>query len=257
MNQPSPPTTVHLTAESSPSMPARSAAPAAGAPDRHAPRNARPGGGHLPESAVFSARRLWNGSSPDGQGVRHADAPRFDWSTVRGRLVEMRAPSHSGVLSLVVDLVWAAQRNEEPVAWVHGGTAPPFVVDLLAVGVDPEAIATVRLHRELDALRAAERLLRSGAFGLVVLDVMRGVTLGTTEAGRLARLADAQDCAVILMAEHPVSPAAGSLISLRAEVARQRLSDGRFMRITRVVRDKRSALEWVVQEEVDGPAGLR
>ena len=78
-----------------------------------------------------------------------------------------------------------------------------------------------------------------------------------TEAGRLARLADVQDCAVILIAEQPVSPAAGSLVSLRAEVSRVRLSDGRFERRIRVVRDKRTAREWTVTEVVDGPDGLR
>ncbi len=183
--------------------------------------------------------------------------PDFDWTAVRGRLVEMRADAGAAVLSAVTTLVWQAQRAGEPVAWVHGGTASPFVQDLVAAGIDVGAVVSVRLHRELDALRAAERLLRSGGFGLMVIDIQRGITLGATEAGRLARLADVQDCAVILIAEQPVSPAAGSLVSLRAEVSRVRLSDGRFERRIRVVRDKRTAREWTVTEVVDGPDGLR
>ena len=93
---------------------------------------------------------------------------RFTLQAVRGRLCELRDTSASAALSALVQLVWQAQCVGEPAAWIHGGTAGLHVGDLHQAGVDPAALVIVRLWKETDALRAAERLLRSGAFGVLV-----------------------------------------------------------------------------------------
>lgn len=200
---------------------------------------------HAPQPAI----RLERTNVP---GDRH-----FGWQGLRGRLVEVRTGGASAALSAVVEVIWQAQRAGEPAAWVHGGTPAVHVTDLRSYGVDPQALAVVRLWKEVDALRAAERLLRSGGFGVVVIDLIQGQSLGSAEAGRLARLAETHDAAVILLVQQGVSIAAGSLISLRAQVHRQRIADGRFERRIEIQRDKRTGSTAVESDEVEGPDGVR
>src|SRR5262249_9390415 len=100
-------------------------------------------------------------------------------------------------------------------------------------------------------VRSAERLLRSGAFGLVILD------LGTAELampvqGRLVTLAQTHDAAVVCLTEKSADAASlGSLISLRAEATRLRDE------ITlRVIKDKRRGPGALRKAPVRGPDGL-
>lgn len=181
---------------------------------------------------------------------------RFSLQAVRGRLCELRDTSASAALSALVQLVWQAQCAGEPAAWIHGGTAGLHVSDLLQVGVDPAALVIVRLWKETDALRAAERLLRSGAFGVVVLDLRHTNAFGAPEAGRMAKLAETYQTAVVVLSAQPLSVAAGSLVSLRLTVHRKRLPDGRFQRTFEILRDKQYGQQSLQHDEVEGPDGL-
>ncbi|MEM1413404.1 MAG: recombinase A, partial [Myxococcota bacterium] len=85
--------------------------------------------------------------------------------------------------------VLEAQAAGAPVAWVGARGALPHVPDLVAAGVDLGAFVAVA-HRAGEAasrLRSAELLLRSGAFGLVVVDLADVRRLPGMAAG-LARL---------------------------------------------------------------------
>ena len=181
---------------------------------------------------------------------------RFTLQAVRGRLCELRDTSASAALSALVQLVWQAQCVGEPAAWIHGGTAGLHVGDLHQAGVDPAALVIVRLWKETDALRAAERLLRSGAFGVLVLDLRHTNAFGAPEAGRMAKLAETYRTAVVILSAQPLSVAAGSLVSLRLTVHRKRLPDGRFQRTFEILRDKQHGQQSLQHDEVAGPDGL-
>src|SRR5712672_268927 len=95
---------------------------------------------------------------------------RWSLDALRGRLVELSARGATATLTTSIELVREAQYAAEPVAWVtlsNGSFYPPDVADS---GVDLAALVVVRVVDTTTAARAAERLLRSGAFGLVVLD---------------------------------------------------------------------------------------
>ena len=182
--------------------------------------------------------------------------PRFTLQAVRGRLCELRDTGASAALSALVELVWQAQCQGEPAAWIHGGTAGLHVGDVIDAGVDPAALVVVRLWKEADALRAAERLLRSGAFGVLVLDLRQTSVFGAPEAGRIGRLAETYQTAVIVLSAQPLSVAAGSLVSLRLTVHRRRLDNGRFQRTFEILRDKQHGQQSIQHDEVSGPEGL-
>jgi hypothetical protein len=88
-----------------------------------------------------------------------------------GRLVELSGGSSAPLLSMAFALVADAQRAGEPVAWIQGTDSTFFPPDAVRNGVDLNALVVVRLGGIAARARAAVRLLRSGAFGLVAMDL--------------------------------------------------------------------------------------
>lgn len=187
---------------------------------------------------------------------------------MRGRLVELSARGAAATLTTAAELVLEAQRAAEPVAWVvpwlaasSGTFYPPDVAD---TGIDLAALVVVRAPSTIAAARAAERLLRSGAFGLVVLDFAsvdleanRAQRLPDQVLGRLVSLAQSHDAAVICLTEKTSETGSvGSLVSMRAEAMRLRSSSGGFEVTIRALKDKRRGPGWSKRLKVRGPAGM-
>jgi recombination protein RecA len=139
-----------------------------------------------------------------------------------GQLLELsgRAP---GKLSAVVRLIVHAQSEHEPVAWITARDAACFYPpDFAEAGVDLLALSVVRLSDDAGShglVRAAEVLLRSGAFGLVVIDLLQGVPKGELSwQARLSGLLRKHAArAVVLTQSTPKEPSLGPLVSLRVE----------------------------------------
>jgi recombination protein RecA len=115
----------------------------------------------------------------------------------------------------------------------------------------------VRARDTLSGARAADLLLRSGAFGLLVLDVGAGASLPLPAQTRLVGLAKQHDTALICVTEKDGDrPSLGSLISLRAHTGRTRPERDRFRCEARVLKDKRRGPGWKHTEICHGPDGL-
>jgi recombination protein RecA len=173
---------------------------------------------------------------------------------VRGRLVQLAGHA---VMTLAVELVADAQRSGEPVAWVSVGSEfyPP---DAAAGGVDLSSLVVVRVQDALAAARAADRLVRSGGFGLVVLDLTTDGDVPLAVQSRLVGLAQRHEAAVVcLTSAPPTGPSLSPLVSLRAHVHRERTSPGVFTCTLQPLRDKRRGTGWVFRKSYGGPAGLR
>jgi recombination protein RecA len=107
----------------------------------------------------------------------------------------------------------------------------------------------------MSGARAVERLLRSGAFGLVVIDLGLGGEhdLSMAQQGRLVTLAQAHDAVVVCLTEKAAESASlGSLVSLRAEALRT----GPDEVTVRALKDKRRGPGWTRTSKVRGPAGM-
>jgi recombination protein RecA len=184
-------------------------------------------------------------------------------SALRGRLVELSARGASATLTMAIDLVLEAQLAAEPVVWImlaNGSFYPP---DVAESGVDLAALVVIRAMDATAGARAAERVLRSGAFGLVVIDLGsthqergRGNDVSMAHQGRLVSLAQAHDAAVICLTEKTADTASlGSLVSLRAEALRTR-AGGEFELTVRALKDKRRGPGWTKKIKARGPAGF-
>ncbi len=183
-------------------------------------------------------------------------APAWTCAELAGRLCELAAAADSAALSAAISLVRDAQQHGDPAAWITARAATFHPPDAAAAGVDLAALVVVRAHDVRTAGRAADVLLRSGAYGLVVLDLGTDTAMPTPLQGRLVQLALKHDAAVLCLTEKSADePSLGSLVSLRGQVQRRRSADG-FVCTLRVLKDKRRGPGWRWQEERRGPDGL-
>lgn len=183
----------------------------------------------------------------------------FKLQALAGRLVELSGAGASAVLTVAMQLVWEAQCHGENVAWVGVGGSTFFAPDAARGGIDLAALPVVMAPEVLAAGRAVSHLLRSGAFGLVVLD-LAGLTVGKEIdlpmplLSRLNGLAQKHGSVlVVLTAKEAGEASLGSLVSLHASVRR----DEGESAVVHVTKDKRHGPGWSQRATFHGPAGFR
>ncbi len=188
------------------------------------------------------------------------EAPAWGLEELRGRVVELRCDQEGGgataVTTIAVDLVLAAQCVDEPVAWVTQSGLTFYPPDVGEYGVDLSALAVVALREGHEMLRAADTLLRSRAFGLVVLDFAEPQSIPLGVQARLVGLAKQHDATLVCLSREGAN-ALGSFASMRVECGRRRVDDGVFECSVRVLKDKRRGRRWQHTHVCDGTVGLR
>jgi len=162
-------------------------------------------------------------------GSHGAQAPRLDHPTLAGRLTELSGVGAAAVLTLTFTVVREIQQRGEPVAWIMSGESLFYPPDASDSGVDCEAVVVVRVPDVVSIARAAEILARSGAFGLVVLDLGLQAHIPLPLQARLLHAAQRHDMVVLCLTDtRQHLPSLGSLVSLRLEATRQPLADGQY-----------------------------
>jgi recombination protein RecA len=181
---------------------------------------------------------------------------RWTLGEIAGRFVEISASAGSAALTLAFGLVREAQERREPVGWVTSQESFFYPPDVAHRGVDLASLAVIRVLDTASIPRAGEKLLRSGGFGLVVLDL--GVAdIPMPLQSRLAGLAQHHHTGLVCLTEKQNKTfSLGSLVSLRAHTERQQSSNNSFVCQLRVLKDKRRGPTWSHEELCRGPAGL-
>jgi len=129
----------------------------------------------------------------------------------------------SASLSLAFRLVHDAQSRGENAAWISLRKSCFFPPDAEACGIDLESFAVVRVPAAKEATFAADLLARSGAFGLIVLDLDRRSSVSMAVLSRLLGLARKHETAIVFLTEKPEDHASlGSLVAVRADAKRVR-----------------------------------
>ena len=205
----------------------------------------------------------------DGEGSEREQPPWGDrWSLdeLTGRLTEL-----SGVarLTLACSLVLEAQRSMIPAVWISATSHTFFPPDMERGGVDLEELPVVLVPDAASAGRAADWLVRSDAFGLVLVDLEADPCLGPARTpapamglsmalqARLAHLARRSSTAVVFLTrKETVAPSMSSMITLRGETLRSAEGPFRYACEVRILKDKRRGPGWRHREVFDGPPGL-
>jgi recombination protein RecA len=185
--------------------------------------------------------------------------PSAGWSLqpLAGRLIELSGVGASASTTLAFALVLDTQRQGEPAVWVTTTASHFYPPDAAEGGVDLDALVVVRVPDPRAVARVADRLVRSGAFGLLVLDLGAQADVPTPLQARLAGLAQTHDTGIVCLTETgDEAPSLGSLVSLRVHARRRKLSQDRFSCELTVLKDKRRGPTWAHAEVCRGPAGL-
>ena len=161
------------------------------------------------------------------------------------------------MLTAAFRLVLDAQFEGEPAAWIAATPDTFFPPDAAENGVDLNALALIRVPDARAAARAADRLLRSGAFGLIVMDLNSNPTFPIPLQARLVRQARAHDTALLcLTCKARESSSLGAMVSLRGQTSCRRLAVDRFQYDIEILKDKRHGPGWRHSEICRGPDGL-
>src|ERR1041384_7212236 len=170
--------------------------------------------------------------TPDLQFLSPSESPwRLD--QVAGRFIEISSTGASAALTLTFSLIDDA-RN----------------------GIDLAALVVIRLTEPTCIARAGEKLLRSGGFGLIVLDLGAADIVMPLQT-RLTGLAHRHHTALVcLTKKNRAAFSLGSLVSLRAHAQKKRMAQNRFACVLRVLKDKRRGPTWNHEVLYNGPAGL-
>lgn len=108
------------------------------------------------------------------EGAGEGAAVELGQLAAPGRLIEISGVGSSARHTTAVALVRQAQLEGETTAWVQPAGGPLYPPDLAESGVDLAALVVVHVPEDrgqVGLARAAELLLRSGAYGLCVLDL--------------------------------------------------------------------------------------
>jgi recombination protein RecA len=170
-----------------------------------------------------------------------------------GRLAHFRGV---GTTTLAAVLTARMQAAGQTVAWISATEDVVYPPDLAAAGVDLRALAFVFATDALQAARAAEHLLRSRAFALLIADLEDGAGISDAAQGRLLRLARNGEAGVLCIS-HGDRPLRGSMISLRGVVSRERTAGGRYRVRVRITRDKQGGPGVRSGEDCYAPTGMR
>jgi hypothetical protein len=128
----------------------------------------------------------------------------------QGKVGEMVGPDASGRSGVAIATVAAAAARGEVVAWLDATDALD-PASAAAAGVDLRRVLWVRPHGVEEAVRAAELVLETGGFTVVVLDFGSGVSSAQGRGGkgrgalrlRLVRAVEQAGVVALVLAERP------------------------------------------------------
>lgn len=182
-----------------------------------------------------------------------------EWTldALAGRMVEISSAETSASLTAATALVLEAQQRGEPVGWVGTGDSIFYPPDVAASGVDLDALVVVRAANAVQAARAADHLLRSGGFAVLVMDLATDSNLRMPVQSRLSGLAHAHRTAVVCLTRKTGEmPSIGSLISIRGETTLTKEGFDCYAWGVHVIKDKRRGPGWSHTQICRGPEGL-
>lgn len=201
---------------------------------------------------LFRSAVLWR-----SEASANSAPPRWSCVQLAGRLVELSGSGAAAGVSVAMALVLESQERGEPAAWICPRHRTYFPPDVAKNGVDLAALVTVFASGAQMSAAVADRLLRSGAFGLVVLDLGADDRISTALQGRLVSLAKQHQAAVVCITDKGGDASSiGSMVSLRGEVTRRQVGFGRFECTVEVLKDKQRGPGWTHCEVMLGPDGL-
>ena len=162
------------------------------------------------------------------------------------------------MLSFLSLIIREVQTEGQTAAWVEAADSIFYPPDFAANGIDLAALPVVWVPDVRSGVRAAEHLLRSNSFGLLVIDLPPHTIIDQGRLGKLARMAELNQTAVILITgqEDGVSFTLGSIISLRLAGSRIAQNGAAYTCVISAVKDKKDSPGWQHTEVFYAPDSM-
>lgn len=195
----------------------------------------------------------------DAGSSRERDAAPGEWTldALSGRFAELSSAGETASISAAASIILEAQHRGEPAAWIAAGPSSFFPPDVAAMGIDLDALPLIRVAKTIFAARAADWLLRSGAFAVVVLDLGTDWEIPLPVQARLTALSKKHRTALLCMTKkRRDAPSIGSLVSIRGEARTRKVGFDKFAWEVHIVKDKRRGPGWSCEGESKGVEGL-
>ena len=192
-----------------------------------------------------------------GRQSEHQTPGEWTLSSLGGRIAEITNSGTTPSLTAAASLILQTQQKGDPVTWITVGNSIFFPPDFVDWGIDLEALPVLWVPNGMAAARAADQLLRSGAFGLVVLDLKNHIHMRLAVQSRLAALAKKHHTLLLcLTRKKQGAPSLGSLVSLHGHGTIEKISFNRFNWEVHVIKDKQGSPGWKHTEFCRGSNGL-
>jgi hypothetical protein len=184
----------------------------------------------------------------------------FNLKGLTGKVVEFSGWNQSACLSLTIPLILECQRGVKECAWILPesirGESLFFPPDFLRAGIDCGRIPIIRSHNAVDSFGIAEKLVRSGGFALVVLDLTAGKAVRDSTVGRLNSIVQRYQCLVLCLTRNPPgAPSMDPMIFIHVHVEAQ-LHKGQFQVTAVVQKDKTQAPGYRMKWNYEAPTGM-
>lgn len=184
------------------------------------------------------------------------ELPSID--SLSGLVCEVSQSAPGGGCTVSVALARAFAEAGRPFAWVSATESVFYAPDLAANGIDPATVPVVWARTPHDATRAAQWLLRSEAFGLVIIDLGDRPVIPDAALARLQHLARRSGSTVaVLTSKRDDDRSLGAIVALRLAVQSRYAADGTVSYTITVVKDKRGGLGTLYRGNLDAPLGMR
>jgi len=194
-----------------------------------------------------------------GSELERAYEPQGKWSIdqLRGRLVELSGFGEHSLLTSAASLIRKVQQQGELVSWVgrpQSGFYPP---DFVSWGIDLAVLPVIRVAKTIDIGKVSCHLVRSGACGLIVMDLDKHAVFPLSLQGRLNRLAQQYNTIVLCLTTKTIEDVSiGSLVSLRVHSSLEKVGEDQFLCKLLTLKDKQRGPGWQFDEEVHGTVGM-
>lgn len=182
----------------------------------------------------------------------------FDLAGLAGKVVEFSGWNQSACLSLTIPLIIESQQGVKECAWIlpaaRRGESLFFPPDFHNAGIDCSRIPIIRSANVTDSFSIAEKLIRSGGFSLVVLDLTEGKRVRGSTVGRISSMTQRYQCLLLCLTRNPPGhPSLDPMVFIHVHVEAS-LIDGRYQVSARVQKDKTQApgqqMNWIYETPI-------
>ena len=185
----------------------------------------------------------------------------FDLAGLAGMVTEFSGWNQSACISLATPLIRECQAADKLCAWIvpegTEGASLFFPPDFRDAGIDCAELPIIWSEDAMDSFGIAEKLLRSGGFGMLVLDLSRNSRLRGQSLGRIHAVAQRSGSLVLCFTRKPRGRASlDPLVFFHLHVAVEKKGADTWEVFAHVLKDKRAvtgrSLRWVYE----APLGL-